>query len=122
LPAGTDGTQLRDGKLKFLRTFEQRGRDKMGFINTLDIRIAMFQISHWSGGDPDPHCRIVLASSGKPALEPHTYAWSFISCLYGLNYSGPPTALPELYDPNPNWRAKFQFVYFDKTHLASLVT
>ena len=52
LPVGADSTQLRDDKFKFLGTFQQRGRDEMGFVNTFDIRVAPFQISHRGGRDP----------------------------------------------------------------------
>lgn len=88
----------------------------MGFINPLDIRIAMFQVSHRSG-DRGTHCRMVLAFSSKPVLEPYDYAWSAIDCLYGLNDPGPPSPLGEVYDPNPNRRARFQSIYLGEVHL-----
>jgi len=60
---------------------------------------------------------MILASFGDLALEPYDHAWFIVDCSYGLNYSGPPAALAEVYDPNPNWRARFQSVYFGKMHL-----
>ncbi len=79
----------------------------MRFINTFDIRIAIFQISHRCSRDPGPDCRIVLACFANPALEPYDYAWSAIDCLHGLNDSGPPSPPGEVYDPNPDRRARF---------------
>jgi hypothetical protein len=109
-------TQLRKDKFEFLGTFQQRGRDEMGLINTFDIRVASFQISHRCTRNPGPDCRIALESSGKPAFEPYHNAWSATDYLYGLNAPGPPSPPSEVYDPNPDWRTRFQFVYFGKAH------
>src|SRR5258708_9338283 len=90
----------------------------MGFINSLDIRIAIFQIPHRCSRASGPDCRIVLASSDSPALEPYDYAWSAIDRSHGLNDPGPPSPPAEVHDPNPNRRAGFQSICFGHTHLA----
>ena len=89
----------------------------MGFVICLAMWIAMLQISHRGGCDSGPNCPVVLVSSGNPALEPHDYARLIIDRPYDLNNSRPPSALAEVYDPNPNWRARFQSVYFGKKHV-----
>ena len=93
----------------------------MGFIDTFDIRIAIFEISHRSGGDSGARHRIVEASSVSAALEPDDYARFVMTYLYGINYSRPPTPLGELYEPNPNRRAGFQSISLGDAHLASLL-
>src|SRR5665213_1968902 len=95
---------------------EQRGGDEMRFINSFDIRVARFQISHRRRDYAGSHRRVVPVPFSSPTLELHDYAWSVIDCSYRLNYPRPPSSLGEMYDPYPNWRAISQFVYFGNFH------